>query len=162
MFPTPFLTTARSRTFDQTKKPLRVEHGGTYNANPMTMAAGLACMRQMTPEAYAHLDALGERTREGLRAALRDTGLTGAVHGCASMVALIFNDTPFASYRELPLRRQEAEMIYALHRYLLNHGVTIIPHGMMLLSTAMTEDDIDEMLAAVRGGMEMLAGMREG
>ena len=148
--------------FDQTKKPLRVEHGGTYNANPMTMAAGLACMRQMTPEAYAHLDALGERTREGLRAALRDTGLTGAVHGCASMVALIFNDTPFASYRELPLRRQEAEMIYALHRYLLNHGVTIIPHGMMLLSTAMTEDDIDEMLAAVRGGMEMLAGMREG
>ena len=33
---------------------------------------------------------------------------------------------------------------------------------MMLLSTAMTEDDIDEMLAAVRGGMEMLAGMREG
>ncbi len=35
--------------FDQTIKPLRVEHGGTYNANPMTMAAGLAAMRQMTP-----------------------------------------------------------------------------------------------------------------
>jgi glutamate-1-semialdehyde 2,1-aminomutase len=144
--------------FDQTKKPLRVEHGGTYNANPMTMAAGLAAMRQMTPDAYTRLNALGDRARDGLRAALRDTGLAGAVHGCASMVALIFNDTPFSNYRELPLRRREAEMIYTLHRHLLNHGVTIIPHGMLLLSTAMTEDDVDEMLDAVRDGMKVLAG----
>lgn len=143
--------------FDQTRKPLRVEHGGTYNANPMTMAAGLAAMRQMTPEAYDRLDALGERARDGLRAALHDTGLPGAVHGCNSMVALIFNDSPFSNYRELPLRRREAEMIYALHRYLLDNGVQIIPHGLMLLSTAMTEDDIDVMVDACRAGMRLLA-----
>lgn len=143
--------------FDQTRKPLRVEHGGTYNANPMTMAAGLAAMRQMTPEAYDRLDALGERARDGLRAALHDTGLPGAVHGCNSMVALIFNDSPFSNYRELPLRRREAEMIYALHRYLLDNGVQIIPHGLMLLSTAMTEQDIDEMVDACRAGMRLLA-----
>lgn len=144
--------------FDQTKKPLQVEHGGTYNANPMTMAAGLAAMRQMTPEAYTRLDALGERAREGLRAALRDTGMPGAVHGCASMVALIFNDAPFSNYRQLPLRRREGELVYALHRFLLDHGVQIIPHGLMLLSTAMTEADIDEMVDACRDGMRMLAG----
>lgn len=143
--------------FDQTKKPLRVEHGGTYNANPMTMAAGLAAMRQMTPEAYQRLDALGDRAREGLTAALRDLGLPGRVHGVSSMIALIFNDAPFRNYRELPLRRREAEMVYTLHKFLLNHGVQIIPHGMMLLSTAMTEDDIDEMLAAAREGMKALA-----
>jgi glutamate-1-semialdehyde 2,1-aminomutase len=143
--------------FDQTRKPLRVEHGGTYNANPMTMAAGLAAMRQMTPAAYDRLDALGDRARDGLRSALHDTGLAGAVHGCNSMVALIFNDSPFSNYRELPLRRREAEMIYALHRYLLNNGVQIIPHGLMLLSTAMTEDDIDEMVDACRAGMRLLA-----
>lgn len=145
--------------FDQTKKPLQVEHGGTYNANPMTMAAGLACMQQMTPEAYDRLDALGDRARDGLRAALHDTGLPGGVHGCASIVALIFNDASFSNYREIPLRRREAEMVYALHRYLLNHGVMIIPHGLMLLSTAMTEDDIDEMLEAVRAGMRELTGV---
>jgi glutamate-1-semialdehyde 2,1-aminomutase len=143
--------------FDQTKKPLRVEHGGTYNANPMTMAAGLACMQQLTPEAYTRLNALGDRLRDGLRAALSDTGLPGAVHGTASMVALIFNDAPFSNYRELPLRRKEAEMIYTLHRYLLNHGVTIIPHGLMLLSTAMTDADIDETLGHFRDGMTVLA-----
>lgn len=148
--------------FDQTKKPLRVEHGGTYNANPMTMAAGLACMEQMTPETYDRLNGLGERLRDGLRAALRDTGLAGGVHGCASMVSLIFNDAPFTNFRQLPIRRREAQMIYALHRYLLDHGVTIIPHGLMLLSTAMTEDDIDETLVHMRNGMRMLAEERIG
>ena len=148
--------------FDQTKKPLRVEHGGTYNANPMTMSAGLACMQQMTPDAYDRLNGLGEYLREGLRKALRDHGLPGAVHGCASMVALIFNDAPFSNFRELPLRRKEAEMIYFLHRHLLTNGVQIIPHGLMLLSTAMNEGDLDEMLDAVRSGMAILAGAAEG
>lgn len=142
--------------FDQTKQPLRVEHGGTYNANPMTMAAGLACMEQMTPAAFERLNGLGDRLRDGLRAAMHDTGVSGAVHGCASMVSLIFNEAPFSNYRELPLRRREAEMVYALHRYLLNHGVQIIPHGMMLLSTAMTADDIDHTLEHVRAGMREL------
>lgn len=74
------------------------------------------------------------------------------------MVALIFNDSPFSNYREMPLRLREAKMIYALHKFLLNRGVQIVPHGLMLLSTAMTEDDIDEMLVAVRDGMQMIAG----
>lgn len=143
--------------FDQTKKPLRVEHGGTYNANPMTMAAGLAAMRQMTPEAYDRLAALGDRMRDGITRLMRSHGLPGRVHGVASMVAMIFNDAPFSNYRELPLRRREADMVYALHRHLLNNGVTIIPHGLMLLSTPMTEDDIDETLAAMDSGMQQLA-----
>ena len=144
--------------FDQTRKPLRVEHGGTYNANPMTMAAGLAAMRQMTPDAYRRLSALGDRLREGITAAMRDNGLPGRVHGVASMVAMIFNDAPFSDYRSMPLRRREADMVYALHRYLLNHGVTIIPHGLMLLSTPMTNDDIDQTIAAMSAGMKELAG----
>ena len=143
--------------FDQTIKPLRVEHGGTYNANPMTMAAGLASMVQMTPDAYARLDALGERARSGLRDAIADAGLPGKVYGCASMVSLIFSNEPFSNYRELPLRRREAEMVYMLHRYLLNHGVQIIPHGMLILSTAMTEADIDFMVDRARDGMREIA-----
>ena len=140
--------------FDQTKKPVRVDHGGTYNANPMTMSAGLAAMQQMTPEAYQRLDVLGDRLRSGLLAGAHAAGLPAAVHGVASMVALIFNESQFSNYRSLPLRRVEAERIYFLHRWLLNHGVQIIPHGMMLLSTPMTEADIDEMVEASAAGMQ--------
>src|SRR5438046_9671964 len=37
--------------FDHTRN-CKVHHGGTFNANPVTMTAGLETMKQMTPEAY--------------------------------------------------------------------------------------------------------------
>jgi len=142
--------------FDQTKKPVRVDHGGTYNANPMTMSAGLAAMSQMTPQAFERLSSLGDRLRDGLRAALHDLGLPGTVGGTASMASLIFSDTQYDNYRSLPLRRHEAEMIYFVHRWLLNNGVQIIPHGLMLLSTPMTADDIDFTIDQFKGAMTAL------
>ncbi len=142
--------------FDQTKKPLRVEHGGTYNANPLTMAAGLACMRQMTPAAYERLDRLGDRMRDGLRRCLKDHDLPGQVKGRGSLVGLLFDDKPFADFRTLPLGKDQLQRILGLHRFLLNHGVQIIPFGLMILSTAMTETDIDEVLEQVSAGMAAL------
>jgi glutamate-1-semialdehyde 2,1-aminomutase len=142
--------------FDQTKKPLRVEHGGTYNANPLTMAAGLACMEQMTPAAYERLDRLGDRMRDGLRRCLDDHEFRGQVTGRGSLAGLIFNDEPFTDFRSLPFGRDEARAIRGLHQYLLNHGVQIIPFGLLILSTAMTEEDIDEILERVSAGMGYL------
>jgi glutamate-1-semialdehyde aminotransferase len=40
------------------------------------MVAGLAAMQQMTPEAYAHLDRLGERLRSRGTAVFKAAGLT--------------------------------------------------------------------------------------
>jgi glutamate-1-semialdehyde 2,1-aminomutase len=145
--------------FDQTLPPPRVEHGGTYNANPMTMAAGLAAMRQMTPQAYDRLDLLGERMRLGLRAALDDAGLDGTVRGRGSLVSLVFSDQPFQSYRQLPLRRREFGMILWLHRHLLDNGVQMVPYGLFILSTAMSEADIDETLDAIGVGLRQMQAL---
>lgn len=139
--------------FDMTRPPLRVEHGGTYNANPMTMAAGLACLRQMTQEAYRHLDALGERLREGLHAALADCGLEGQVRGRGSLAALSFLEQPVTSYRDLRLRDADRRKLGVLHRHLMNHGVQMIPYGMFILSTPMTLRDIDFILEQVGDGL---------
>jgi glutamate-1-semialdehyde 2,1-aminomutase len=139
--------------FDITRPPLRVEHGGTYNANPMTMAAGLACLKQMTPEAYRHLDALGDRLRDGLRSALTDCDIQGQVRGRGSLAALSFLEQPATSYRDLRLRDVDRRKLGVLHRHLMNHGVQIVPSGLFILSTPMTFDDIDVVVARVREGM---------
>jgi glutamate-1-semialdehyde 2,1-aminomutase len=144
--------------FDQTRPPLRVEHGGTYNANPMSMAAGLACMRQMTPAMYTHLELLGDRLREGLRDALERTGVPGHVRGQGSLVALGLGATAAQNYRELKFGEAERRMISQLHRYLLNHGVQIVPYGMFILSTPMTTDDIDFIVAQTRAGLAEAKG----
>ena len=57
----------------------KVFHGGTYNTNPVSMAAGLATFREvLTRENYAHVDKLSKKLTEGYRkifakAGLRDT-----------------------------------------------------------------------------------------
>lgn len=142
--------------FDQTLPPLKVEHGGTYNANPMTMVAGLACMRQMTPEAYQRLAALGDRLRAGLRQALADTGIVGQVRGQGSLAAIGFTADPATGYRNLGYREEERRKAGILHRHLMNHGVQIVPYGMFILSTPMTEADIDFIVLQVRGGLEQV------
>ena len=143
--------------FDGSSGHVRVEHAGTYNANPMTMSAGLACMRQLSPEAFARLNALGDRARAGLRDALQVSGLRGQVLGQGSLISLVFNDKPFHNFRELPIGPHELESIISLHRYLLNHGVQMIPFGSFILSTAMTEANIDYMLEQALNGMRSSA-----
>jgi len=135
----------------------KVDHAGTFNANPMSMAAGLAAMQQMTPDAYARLAALGDRARSGLREAFKVAGLPGAVRGDGSFVSLAFTDKPVDNFRDLAgaLGMREIKCVFALHRHLLNHGVIIIPYGLLILSTAMTEADIDHLVD------QSLAGMRE-
>ncbi|MGT2468377.1 aminotransferase class III-fold pyridoxal phosphate-dependent enzyme [Mesorhizobium atlanticum] len=45
--------------FDPTGGKPALPHGGTFTANPVTMRAGLASMRTLTKESFAHLDGLG-------------------------------------------------------------------------------------------------------
>ena len=44
-------------------RPNRMGHAGTFNANPVTMAAGKATMDALTPETFNSLNATGERIR---------------------------------------------------------------------------------------------------
>jgi glutamate-1-semialdehyde 2,1-aminomutase len=101
-----------------------VKHGGTFSANPVTMAAGFAGMTMMTEAEYIRINALGDR----LRAGLREQGWT--VHGLGSLLKI----EPGVS-QETWWRLYEA-------------GVLIAMHGLCCVSTPMNEDTIDEALAA--------------
>src|SRR5439155_787193 len=68
-------------SYDPRKGAARISHGGTFNANPATMAAGVATLNALTPEAYARLDALGERLRGGVTRLLAATRRKGQVSG---------------------------------------------------------------------------------
>ena len=52
--------------FDATEGAPDIPHGGTFNGNPMTMQAGLATMRQLTPEVYEQINERGETLRHQL------------------------------------------------------------------------------------------------
>lgn len=122
----------------------KVPHGGTFNANPLAMTAGLASMRALTLDAYVHLEELGERLRNGLRQALRQTGVKGQVNGGGSLTALLIMDQPYKDYRgyQPQLARHTAAMSI-IRPYLINKGILITNSGHYILSTAMGTEHID-------------------
>ncbi len=140
--------------FDQSHPAYRLPHSGTYNANPMSMAAGLAAMNIMTPDAYDHIGALGERLRKGLSEALAVAGVPGCVQGLASMSFLwVGNEGPIGNHRDLINKPHDSALQMALHHYLLDHGVQSGDALAWLTSLPMTEADIDFAVEQTAAGL---------
>lgn len=137
----------------------RVFQGGTFTANPMSMAAGRRALELLTPEAYARLHAQGERLRIGLRAAANRAGLPVQVMGDGSLTGIAFTGTPFDSYRDMVAAcgPNQRAMQSAFHREMLNAGVIMSTMGVFVGSTPMTDADIDATLSAAETAFRSLA-----
>lgn len=133
-----------------------VPHGGTFNANPMTMAAGLAALELLDAQAFAHLDRLGARLRSGLRAALEAHGLRGCVTGVGSLLQVHLGPERVTSYRGVAQANRELHR--AVHLGLLLEGVLTAPDGMLNASTVMTSADADAVVEAYGRVLAELAG----
>jgi glutamate-1-semialdehyde 2,1-aminomutase len=147
---------AAMSVFDVDSGRPRVPHGGTYNGNPVTMVAGLEAMKMLTPAAFEHLNALGERMRSGLRECLKIAGRAGQVQGQASFCLLSLLDQPIRSYRDLMGAAKFAEQQGKLHRHLMNSGIFTSPTLSFTMSTPMTNAEIDFALEQVLTGLRAL------
>jgi glutamate-1-semialdehyde 2,1-aminomutase len=138
--------------FDATRGAPRVDHGGTFNGNPLTMTAGIAALRLWTPSEVNRLNGLGHRLRAGLRRALDSLGISAVIRGSGSLSALLFVDGPADDHRGLVAGLQRAngkDRASRLHRHLLTSNVMITPSGGFILSTPMDEPVIDHVIEAV-------------
>lgn len=138
--------------FDPRPGRPRLNHGGTFNANPLTMAAGRAALELLDEAAFDRLTGLGERLRDGLREAVKIAGVPGAVRGATSMTSLAHFESDIGDYRALTeAHRQFPEARVRAAKFfqeLLNQGVIIGAAGLFVLSTALTEADIDFVVEA--------------
>jgi glutamate-1-semialdehyde 2,1-aminomutase len=145
--------------FDNLAGPLKISHSGTFTANPMSMAAGVAAMRALTQEVFDHLEADGERFRLELSRVIEASGLEMRINGVASMSSLQFFKTPARDYREFHQKSgaNYMERMRALHSAMLNAGVLMATRGLMIGSTAMNRADIDETVERTRTAFEQFA-----
>ncbi|MGH7683898.1 MAG: aminotransferase class III-fold pyridoxal phosphate-dependent enzyme, partial [Vulcanimicrobiaceae bacterium] len=136
--------------FDGSAGYPKLPHHGTYNANPLAMAAGLVSMELLDAAAIARINALGDRLREGLNRIFRECEVAAKAQGVGSMVA-IAPAAQFSDYRGLARAAASIEPLLArIHRELLNRGVLMMPRGAFVISTPMTEAEIDRTIAAAR------------
>ena len=67
------------------RRPGAISHGGTFNGSPVAAAAGLATLRELTPDTYGRLDDLGERLRSRVAAHIERDGLDARVVAVGSL-----------------------------------------------------------------------------
>jgi glutamate-1-semialdehyde 2,1-aminomutase len=111
------------------------------------MAAGVATMNALTPEAYARLDSLGERLRGGTSRLLQATRRRGQVTGVGSLFCLHWTSGELSDFRSS--RPRDPEMPIRVFLGLLNEGILLSQRGLGACSLAMTEEDIDRFVNAL-------------
>lgn len=129
------------------RRERNLAQGGTYNGNPLGMAAGLAAMTELTPDVYVELNRKGERVSEQLAEVFATHGVKAQVNGVGSLFAIHFTDQPVVDYRSKASSNQRMTRGFFLG--LVNHGVLLAPRAMGALSTPMTEPDIQQFIDAV-------------
>ncbi len=133
--------------YDPRRGGARINHGGTFNANPVTMAAGVATMNALTPEAYTRLEGLGERLRGGVSRLVHATRRRGQVTGVGSLFHLHWTAAALTDYRSS--RPRDPEMSTRIFLGLLNEGILLSQRGLGACSLAMTEGDVDRFINAL-------------
>lgn len=133
-----------------------VLHGGTFNAQPVTMAAMVATQNALTPELYEAWSKRGVRLRDGVAAILKDAGIKAQVTGFELMFHVGFGlDAPAKNYRGL-LKVDKAGYVKFAHA-LLKRGVRVLERGAWFVSSAHDDAVIDATLEAVRGAAKDVA-----
>jgi glutamate-1-semialdehyde 2,1-aminomutase len=122
---------------------------GTFNGNPLTMAAARAGLLEvLTPEAYKHLDRINDRLVAGCQEVVDRYRLPAYAVGISSKGCVMFSETNIVDY-ETFMTRQNVEVTELAWLYNLNRGIFATPgrEEEWTLSVSHTEEAADAYIA---------------
>jgi glutamate-1-semialdehyde 2,1-aminomutase len=135
--------------FDGRNGKAALPHGGTFNANPVTMTAGRVAMALMTPDAFDRLNHLGEVFGAAFGEAIGQAGLSASMAIAGSLFRIHMKPVVPRNYREGYPSPMESQALEALHIALMRRGVFISPYGLACVSTATSEADLGQVSSSV-------------
>jgi glutamate-1-semialdehyde 2,1-aminomutase len=136
-------------------------HYGTYNANPLTTAAGLACLTKvLTRDKYRGMDRLGDRYAKGLKGIIEGLGLPACVTHEGPLGGIQFVPEVPHTYRQA---NQCNKAMWTEYWYgMLSKGVIPMGSGWFeeySISAAHTEKDIDDTLSVTEDVLKAVKKM---
>jgi glutamate-1-semialdehyde 2,1-aminomutase len=137
-----------------------VQHSGTYNGNPISLAAAEATMAQLTqPGVYARLNELGSVLAQGARTLLAQHAFPALVHQVGPMMQILFTEQKeIRDYRAVAACN--GALSNALVQELRLQGILVLPDGRWYLATVHTEADLQGALHALDVSLVKVAGAR--
>ena len=148
----------RHHIMDQIAPLGPVYQAGTLSGNPLAMRAGLATLALLEDSTfYEPLSAHSERLANGLRDALRESGVAGHVNAAGSLITPFFNDDPVRNYRGA--KKSDTNRFARFFREMLQRGFLLPPSQFeaIFVSSAHTDEDISRTLAAARDSLRTIA-----
>lgn len=138
----------------------RYEQVGTFNGNPLSMAAAKAMLTEvMVPETYQHLDNLQQRMRSGAQEVIDSHGLEAHVATAGAKGSVIYSPERMRTYRDF--LRIDGRYALAAWLYQFNRGVFLPPWAkgeQWLISVQHEVDDIDRYLETLDGFASVITG----
>jgi glutamate-1-semialdehyde 2,1-aminomutase len=104
-----------------------VKQQGTFNGNPLTMAAARATLLEvLTDEAYARLHAANEKLMAGCDRVIEQYGLPAHTVGMGSKGCVVMATEPIREYRDYltKINHPLTELAWLYH---MNHGIFMTP-----------------------------------
>jgi glutamate-1-semialdehyde 2,1-aminomutase len=137
-----------------------MDMAGTFNGNPLTMAASKATLTEvLTPDAYDHLRELDRAMKEGCGAAIEKYRLPAYVTGVGAKGSVIYSPTPVREYRDaIGIDERITYLAWLVQQ---NRGVFKSPWSKQetwTLSVQHTLDDVARYTANFEELASMLAG----
>jgi glutamate-1-semialdehyde 2,1-aminomutase len=127
-----------------------VRQVGTFNGNPLSMAAAQAALTEvLTPEAYAGFEQRDARLRAGLDDVIERYGLPCHTVGLGAKGCVVFSSEPLYEYRDYATKVDE-ELSTLSWLYHMNHGIFMTPgvDEQWTLSVAHSDDELQRYVDA--------------
>jgi glutamate-1-semialdehyde 2,1-aminomutase len=127
-----------------------VRQVGTFNGNPLSMAAAQAALTEvLTAEAYARFEERDARLRAGIDDVIERYGLPCHTVGFGSKGCVVFSSEPLYEYRDYATKVDE-ELSTLSWLYHMNHGIFMTPgvDEQWTLSVAHSDDELQRYVDA--------------
>ncbi len=127
-----------------------VKQYGTFNGNPLVMAAAEATLTQvLTDDVYERFEATNRRLLDGCRQIIDSHGLPAYTEGLGAKGCVVFSPERMYEYRDY-LSKVDEELSTLAWLYHMNHGIFMTPgvEEEWTLSVAHTDEDLQRYLDA--------------
>ncbi|MGI9020757.1 MAG: aspartate aminotransferase family protein [Solirubrobacterales bacterium] len=128
----------------------RVHQFGTFNGNPLVMAAAQATLTDvLTDDAYTKLEATNEKLKAACGEVVERYGLPAYTEGMGAKGCVIFSSEPLREYRDY-LTKVDGELSTLGWLYHMNHGIFMTPgvEEEWTLSVAHSDEDVERYVNA--------------
>jgi glutamate-1-semialdehyde 2,1-aminomutase len=139
----------------------RVEHPGTFNANPLSAAAGRACLEIVArKDANERANRSAQTLAAGMNGVITELGAKGCVYGAATILHVLLGEECLLPEDGMTWQWQDEAKRFVPHmrsgpmvglkRALNNEGVDLMSDGRIIVGAAHTDDDLQATIDAFR------------